>query len=145
MTDALIISREKLLNLKNTYIYHGSHELFDVCKPQQAHCETHNKENEQFAIYGSDEIRFAILFAFYKLPRENFSWSASFINNRWTGILYDKTYIDDQDYGYIYCFNKSCFKPTCPGGNQYICMKSLKPKKIYKIFFKDFQDFFIKA
>jgi len=69
--DVLTVSREKLLSFKDSYIYHGSHELFDVCKPKQAHCETHNTENEQFAICGSDEIRFA-MFCFLQVANRKF-------------------------------------------------------------------------
>ena len=138
------LSKEELLSLKDDYIYHGSHTLFDVCKPQQSHCETHAVENEQNAIYGSDNILFSILFAFRKLPSEHFSWSASVIDNRWCGVLYDQTYIDKDDFGYIYCFEKSHFEQTSPGGNQFVCKTPLQPKRVIKVYYSDFKDLFIR-
>ena len=135
--------KQELLKLKNKYIFHGSHSLFDVCKPQKAKCDTHAKENELNAIYGSDDINFAVLFAFEKLPKEHFSWSANYIDGEWRGVLYDDTYINNNDFGYLYLFDKSNFVPTREGSCQFVCKKALKPIKIIKVFYKDFKERFI--
>ena len=137
------ISKTELLLLKDKYIFHGSHVLFDVCKPHQARCNSKNAENEQFAIYGSSSLEFAILFAFEKLPKTKFSWEASVDDNGQSyGILKDGTYITQEDFGYIYCFDKTNFKPTTEGGVQYVCKTEQKPVAIYKVYYKDFKELF---
>lgn len=138
-------SKQELKELKDKFIFHGSHHLFDICKPQKAKCDTHAKENELTAIYGSDDINFAVLFAFQKLPKEHYSWSANYVNGEWRGFLYDDTYIDNNDYGYLYIFNKSDFAPTSKGSSQFVCKKALKPIKIIKVFYKDFKERFVKC
>ena len=70
------ITRDELFKLKDKYIFHGSSKLFDKAKPQQAKCVTKNPLNEQLAVYGAKDLRFAIIFAFEKLPKSNFSWAA---------------------------------------------------------------------
>ena len=134
---------EEIFDMKDKYIFHGSHSLFKICKPKQAHCDTHAKENELNAIYGSDDINFAVLFAFEKLPKEHYSWSADYIDGEWQGVLYNDTYIDKDDYGYLYLFEKSDFAPTSKGSCQFVCKRPLKPIKTIKVFYKDFQDRFI--
>ena len=52
---------EEILNMKDKHIFHGSLCFFKIYKPKQAHCDTHAKENELNAIYGSDDTNFACL------------------------------------------------------------------------------------
>ncbi len=137
------ITKEKLLLLKNRFIFHGSHTLFNVCKPHQARCETKKQENEQFAIYGSSCLEFALLFAFEKLPRNKFSWSADVDDNGQAyGLLKGGTYIAEDDFGYIYCFSKDKFLPTSEGSMQYVCKQEQSPVAVYKVYYKDFTDLF---
>lgn len=137
------ISKTELLLLKDKYIFHGSHALFDVCKPHQAKCETKRKENEQFAIYGSSSLEFAILFAFEKLPKTKYSWSADVGDDgKPFGLLKEGTYIAEEDFGFIYCFDKAKFKPTTAGSMQYVCKQELAPVAIYKVYYKDFKELF---
>lgn len=143
MIDVEILSKEELLMLSGKYIFHGSHALFEVCKPHKAQCGTHMAENEQTAIYGSDDLNFSVLFAFEKLPSEHFSWSADFVDGKWVGKMFGGTYIDDNDYGYLYVFDKAHFTPTNAGGSQFVCKKEIRPLKIIKVFYKDLKDHFI--
>lgn len=140
------ISKEELLKLKGKYIFHGSPTLFDVCQPHLANCNTGKKENNQFAIYGSSNLSFSILFAFQKQPKERYSWHTSKErdqNGNFYAILEDGTYINEDAFGYLYCFEKAQFTPTEEGGHQYVCNKPLKPTKIYKIHFKQFSNQFV--
>ena len=142
MINAEILAKEELLKLNGKYIFHGSPVLFNICKPHKAHCGTRSKENEQMAIYGSDDINFAVLFSFKKLHQNRSSWSANYVDGEWRGILYNGTYIDNDDCGYLYLFDKSNFAPTIEGGSQFVCKKAIKPIKIIKVFYKDFKERF---
>lgn len=142
MADVEILTKKELLKLNGKYIFHGSHALFDVCKPHKASCGSHKKENEQNAIYGSDNLTFAALFAFEKQPREHYSWRVDFCDGKWLGILSDNSFIKDNDFGYLYLFNKSLFVPTEVGGSQFVCKKEALPQRIIKIFYSDFKDQF---
>ena len=55
------VNMEEILNMKDKHIFHGSLCFFKIYKPKQAHCDTHAKENELNAIYGSDDTNFACL------------------------------------------------------------------------------------
>lgn len=138
------ISRKELFKIENDYIFHGSPTLFTVGKPHKAKCDTKNPSNEQNAIYGANDLRFAIIFSFEKLPRENFSWRAISYNGKYVAELRDDTYIDENAKGYLYCYDKTKFKPTSEGSSQYVCFKELKPKKVFEILYKDFKDLFVK-
>jgi len=139
------ISRENLFKLENDYIFHGSPKLFDVAKPHHAKCDSKNPLNEQTAIYGANDLRFAIIFAFEKSPRQNYSWTAEKENGVYVGKLENGTYVDENAKGYLYCFEKSKFTPTSQNGEQYVCMEELKPQRIFELSYKDFSDFFVKT
>jgi len=95
------------------------------------------------AVYGTNNIEFALLFSFEKLPKNDFSWSASFESGKHCAKLFNSTYIDENAFGYIYALDKKYFTNTeSIGGIQYICKHSLKPKQIYKVYYKDFKDYF---
>jgi len=80
---------------------------------------------------------------FEKLPKNDFSWSASFESGKHCAKLFNSTYIDENAFGYIYALDKKYFTNTeSIGGIQYICKHSLKPKQIYKVYYKDFKDYF---
>ena len=137
------ISKEELLKLKDKYIFHGSPALFDVCKPHKAKCDTGKKENNQFAIYGSSKLTFAILFTFEKLPKSKYKWSANTADDgSCYALLEEGTYIDENAFGYIYCFNKNKFEPTAPGSHQQVCKQQLTPEKIFKVYYKQFTELF---
>ena len=143
MITAQEISKEELLKLKDKFIFHGSPTLFDICKPHQAKCDTGKKENSQFAIYGSSELTFAILFAFEKQPKSKYKWSANTAKDgSCYAILEEGTYVDEDAFGHIYCFDKTKFEPTAPGSHQQVCKKQLAPAKIYKIYYKQFSELF---
>lgn len=137
------ISKSELLKLKDDYIFHGSPALFEECKPHQSKDSRHIKGNEHFAIYGSNNLSFAILFAFEKLPHTTASWSAQCDEfGNYFASLYEGTYIEESAYGYLYCFDPKYFQPIKKGDCQYICKTSLTPKRIFKIYYKDYQQLF---
>lgn len=136
------ITREELFGLENKYLFHGSPVLFIEAKMYKATCDSKNPLNEQTAIYASNNLRFAILFAFEKLPKDNFSWGAVYKNGAFVGELKNSTYIDENAKGYIYCFDKSKFKETEKGSMQYVCYQNLKPEKIFEVNYKDYKDLF---
>ena len=138
------ISKSELLKLKEKYIFHGSSKLFDECLPHQATCSTDNSLNKQNAVYGTSDLRFAILFCFEKLPVDKFDWAVVSYNGVRVGELYDGTYIEENSYGYLYCFNKNDFAICENKGVQYVCEHSVIPKKVYKVFYKDYKDLFKK-
>lgn len=137
------IKKEDLFKLEKEYIFHGSPFLFEIGKPHKAKCNTKNPLNEQTAIYGANDLRFAIIFAFEKLPREKFSWAAVNRNGKYVAELRDDTYIDESSKGYLYCYDKTKFKPTSEGSAQYVCLEELKPVKVFEIEFKDYMDLFV--
>lgn len=139
------ISRDDLFKLENDYIFHGSPFLFEICKPHKAKCDSKNPSNEQTAIYGANNLKFAIVLAFEKLPKDKYSWKVSFINGKCVAELIDGTYIDESAKGYLYCFEKSKFKPTHKNSTQYVCFTEIKPLKIFEINYKDYADLFIKT
>ena len=137
------IKRDELFKLEKEYIFHGSPKLFEIGKPHKAKCNTKNPVNEQNAIYGANDLRFAIIFAFEKLPSERFSWAAVNENGKYIAELRDDTYVDDNAKGYLYCYDKSKFKPTSQGSAQHVCMEELKPIKVFEIEYKDYVDLFV--
>lgn len=137
------ITRDELFKLENDYIFHGSPKLFEIGKPHKAKCDTKNPLNEQTAIYGANDLRFAIIFAFEKLPRERFSWRAVNVNGEYIAELRDDTYIDENAKGYLYCYDKTKFKPSSEGSAQHICTEELKPLKVVEIEYKDYADLFV--
>ena len=137
------ILRKELFNLENKFLFHGSPFLFVEAKVNKAKCDTKNPLNEQTAIYASNSLRFAILFDFEKLPKDNFSWKATFKNGDFVGELKNSTYIDENAKGYIYCFDKFKFRETEKGSRQFVCYENLKPETIFEICYKDFKDFFV--
>lgn len=137
------ITRDKLFKLKDKYIFHGSSKLFDKAKPHQAKCDTKNPLNEQVAVYGAKDLRFAIIFAFEKLPKTNFSWAAINYDGQYVAELKNGTYIDENAKGYLYCFNKTKFKETQKGSNQYVCYEEIEPEIVFEIAYVDYKDFFI--
>jgi len=60
------IPKNKLLLLNKKYVFHGSPNFFDICKPNKANCDTKNPASECFAIHGCEYVEPAILFAFTK-------------------------------------------------------------------------------
>lgn len=144
MNNVKEISKLDLLKIKDEYIFHGSPKLFDNCKPHKAKCASHNPLNEQKAIYGTNNIEFAILFAFEKLPSDKYDWCTVYDGKSYYAELHDKTYIEDNAFGYIYCFNKVEFNPIKDGSVQYVCKHNLNPVLIYKIYYKDFKELFKK-
>lgn len=140
-----VISKEKLVELKGKYIFHGSPILFDICKPHNAKCNSKNPLNEQNAIYGSDNLEFAILFAFAKLPKDKFHWCAVSDDIGFYAELHGETYIDDNAQGYIYCFDKNNFEQIKENDVQYVCYKELEPLCVHKIFYKDYKNLFKKV
>lgn len=137
------MTKEELLKLEGKYIFHGSEKLFDIALPHQAKCDTKKKENEQFAIYGSPDLNFSIVFAFPKSPYKKYRWSCKFVNGKYVGVLHDDTYIEEDSKGYLYCFDKTKFEPTEKGSAQYVCKKPLKPELILEVAYKDFKENFI--
>lgn len=112
-------------------------------KPQQARCESKNPLNEQNAIYGSNSLRFALLFAFEKLPKNSCSWAVINENGTRFGELRDSTYIDENAKGYIYCYDKSKFQETKHGSSQFVCFHDLAPQRIIEVEYKDYKDLFV--
>lgn len=142
--DILIKKREDLEKMVGEYIFHGSVNLFDIAKPHKAKCDTKNPKNEQFAIYGSTDLRFAVLFSFPKMPLKNYAWGVRLKEGKFVGVLNNNTYIEENAKGYIYCFNKKHFKPIEKGSSQYVCKYELCPEYVFEIKYKDFKDCFKK-
>lgn len=142
MGNVYVVSKSKLLEIKNKYIFHGSPTLFSVCKPHKAKCESKNPLNEQNAIYGTNNLEFAILFAFEKLPIDKYDWCTVYDGNNYYAELHDDTFVDNDACGYIYCFEKEEFHSIKECGVQYVCDHELEPIKIYKIFYKDYKELF---
>ena len=138
------ITRDELFKLKDKYIFHGSSKLFDKAKPQRAKCDTKNPLNKQIAVYGAKDLRFAIIFAFEKSPKTNFSWAAVSYDGQYVAELKNGTYIDDKAKGFLYCFDKSKFQETKKGSNQYVCYDAIDPEEIFEIEYIDYKDLFIK-
>ncbi len=139
------ITRDELFKLKDKYVFHGSTMLFNKAKPQQAKCDTKNPLNEQVAVYGAKDLRFAIIFAFEKLPKQNFSWAAVNYNGEYVAELKNGTYIDESAKGFIYCFDKSKFQETQKGSNQYVCYEEIEPEIIFEIEYIDYKDLFLQT
>ena len=138
------LTKEQIKELQGKYIFHASPILFEVAKPHQAKCYSKKKDNEQFAIYGSPDLNFSIVFAFEKLPKEKFKWSCKYVNGKFMGVLSDETYIAEDAKGYLYCFNKTHFRETEKGSVQYVSKQELKPELVVEVYYKDFKNNFIK-
>lgn len=136
-------TREELFKLGDKYIFHGSPILFNKAKPHRSKCDSKNPLNEQNAIYGSDDLRFAIIFAFEKLPKNNYSWAAVSHNGEYVAELRNGTFIDENARGYVYCFDKTKFLETEKGSAQYVCYEELEPEMILEIEYIDYQDLFV--
>ena len=139
----IIMTKKQLNSLVGEYIFHGSPKLFEICKPHQATCESKNSDNEKNAIYGTNELDFAVVFAFEKLPLNGCHWRVVHVGDRCIAELDKDTYIDANSKGYLYCFNKNKFKQVSVGSRQYICEEIISPDMVVKLQYKDFKNLFV--
>ena len=137
-------SKDELIKIENQYIFHGSPFMFEMCNPHQAKCDSGNKENTQFAVYGTNDFLEAVLYAFKKSPEKNYSWSAKHNENGYYAELHGETFIEEDAFGYVYCFDKQRFKPTREGTSQHVCYEQIQPSVVYKVYYKDFKNSFVK-
>lgn len=134
------ISREELFKLSNKFIFHGSNKLFDLCIPSQAYCNTGIVENRKYAVYGTSDIRFAICFALSK--GIDTSWEVFEKESSYCAHIHSKTKFKNNKVGYLYLFDKKDFTNTREESIQFFCNHPVKPVKIYKILYKNYEDLF---
>ena len=146
------LSRSELKKLEGNYVFHGSPTLFEEAMPHQATDYGNNPDNEHFAIYGSMELDFSIIFAFEKLPKARNHWRVvhvggkrvgnKYVGGRCVGELDKNTHIAEDAKGYLYCFDKKHFQPTTEGGRQYVCKYPVAPEIVSEVEYKDYMDLF---
>ena len=127
------------------YLFHGTAHEVEKLELKQS-IDSENKDNEDNAIFLTSSIYTAAAYAFSRRLKEiNEHYSFSMNNNgALPAMIFEVDNLPDDLCGYIYVFDKSddMIKDNHQFTTQYRCYHHLIPKKVIKIYYKDFEEFF---
>ena len=130
------------------YLFHGTAHEIDKLELRQS-TDSENKDNEDNAIFLTSSIYTAAAYAFSRRLKElNEHYSFSMNNNGGLpAMVFEVDNLPDDLCGYIYVFEKSedMIKDDHQITTQYRCYHDLKPQKVIKVNYKDFEEFFSKG
>jgi hypothetical protein len=133
--------------LNPNYLFHGTaHELEKLeCRKS---IDTINKDNEDNAVFLTSSFYTAAAYAFSRRLKEiNEHYSFSMNNNgEIPAMTFEVDNLPDDLHGYVYVFDKSndMIKDNRDYTTQYRCHHDLIPQKVIKIYYKDFEEYFIR-
>jgi hypothetical protein len=138
-------AKQRLDNLEREerYVFHGSGLLLEELEPRQAYTLVNgrNAKDGEPAVFASTSADYAIFMAL--INPTNCSISArsrvSFEDGELKFSATQSTIqqLNESFRGHVHVFNRSDFKLR--GGNEWICMKPVKPVFIIEIGLSDFQ------
>lgn len=127
------------------YLFHGTAHEIDKLELRQS-TDSENKDNEDNAIFLTSSIYTAAAYAFSRRLKElNENYSFSMNNSgELPAMVFDVDNLPDDLCGYIYIFEKSedMIKDNHKFTTQYRCYHDLISRKVIKVNYKDFEDFF---
>lgn len=129
------------------YLFHGSAHKIEKIECRKS-TDIENKNNEDNAVFLTSSIYTAAAYAFsrrLKEVNENYSFSMN-NNGELPAMIFEVNNLPEDLYGYIYIFDKSddMIKDNNQFTTQYRCYHDLIPKKVIKVYYKDFKDFFVR-
>ena len=127
------------------YLFHGTAHEIDKLELRQS-TDSENKDNEDNAIFLTSSIYTAAAYAFSRRLKElNENYSFSMNNSgELPAMVFDVDNLPDDLCDYIYIFEKSedMIKDNHKFTTQYRCYHDLISRKVIKVNYKDFEDFF---
>ena len=130
------------------FLFHGTAHEIEKLELRQS-IDSENKDNEDNAVFLTSSFYTAAAYAFSRRLKElNEHYSFSMNNNgELPAMVFEVDNLPDDLCGYIYIFEKSedMIKDNHQFTTQYKCYHDLKPQKIIKINYKDFEEFFSRA
>ncbi len=127
------------------YLFHGTAHEIEKLECRQS-TDSKNKDNEDNAIFLTSSFYTAAAYAFSRRLKEiNEHYSFSMNNNgELPAMIFEVDNLPDDLCGYVYVFEKSddMIKDNHQCTTQYRCYHDLKPQKVIKISYKDFEEFF---
>ncbi len=129
------------------YLFHGTAHEIEKLELRQS-TDSENKSNEDYAIFLTSSFYTAAAYAFSRRLKElNDRYSFSMTNSgELPAMVFDVDNLPDDLCGYIYIFEKSddMIKDNHQFTTQYRCYHDLKPQKVIKVNYKDFEEFFLR-
>ena len=129
------------------YLFHGSAQKIEKIECRKS-TDVENKNNEDNAVFLTSSIYTAAAYAFSRRLKEiNENYSFSMNNNgELPAMIFEVDNLPEDLYGYIYIFDKSddMIKDNDQITTQYRCYHDLIPKKAIKVYYKDFEDIFVR-
>ena len=129
------------------YLFHGSLSKLEVVELRQSN-DSQNKSNEDNAVFLSSWFINAAAYAFSrKLKEINEHYSFSMNNmGELPAMQFEVENVPDDLCGYVHVFEKDAdmIKDNHQYTTQYRCYHSLVPKKVIKVEYKDFEEYFVR-
>ena len=127
------------------YLFHGTNQEIEKLECRKS-TDSNNKENEDNAIFLTSSFYTAAAYAFSrKLKETNDNYSFSINNDCKMPIMtFEVDNLPENLYSYIYVFDKTddMIKDKYKYTTQYRCYHDLIPKKVIKVNYKDYEEFF---
>ena len=129
------------------YLFHGTAHEIEKLECRQSY-DNENRDNEDNAVFLTSSFYNAAAYAFSRRLKEiNEHYSFSMNNDGELPVMtFEVDNMPDDLYGFIYIFNKddSMFKDNHQSTTQYRCYHDLIPQKVVKVYYKDYEKFFIR-
>ncbi|MBR4262948.1 MAG: hypothetical protein IKQ35_06260 [Bacilli bacterium] len=126
------------------YLFHGAAHEYKSLECSQP---TENDPNSN-AIFLTSSLYTAAAYAFSRALKEiNEHYSFSMNNNgEFPVMTFEVEKLPDDLYGYIYIFDKAddMIKDNHSNTTQYRCFHSLDTDKVIKVYYRDFEEFFVR-
>ena len=138
-----VLTSAQLCNINKCWLFHGSPTYFDICMPHQANDADGSPETNDFGVYATSKIEYAICFAFKKNRIDgvlSYGYEVCSSNDQ-TFCELSNMQIDPESFGYIYCFDREQFTQI-PNRRQFICKQKAVPQKTFIVYYKDFDYLF---
>ncbi len=146
MTELEEYKNQDVFNPK--YLFHGTAHEIDKLECRQS-TDDENKNNEDNTIFLTSSIYTAAAYAFSRRLKEiNERYLFSINNNgELPAMIFEVDNLPEDLYGYIYIFNKEedMIKDDHQFTTQYRCYHDLEPKRVIKVNYKDFENYFVRG
>ena len=129
------------------FLFHGTAHEVEKLEIRQSK-DSEDKNNEDNAVFLTSSIYTAAAYAFSRRLKEiNEHYSFSMNNNgELPAMIFEVDNLPEDLCGYVYIFDNSdeMIKDNHQFTTQYRCYHDLIPKKVIKVNYKDFEEYFIR-
>ncbi len=129
------------------FLFHGTAHEVEKLEIRQSK-DNEDKNNEDNAVFLTSSIYTAAAYAFSRRLKEiNEHYSFSMNNNgELPAMIFEVDNLPEDLCGYVYIFDNSdeMIKDNHQFTTQYRCYHDLIPKKVIKVNYKDFEEYFIR-